>query len=244
MSFRSLRELQSFVRSLDVPDDRRDVVEAELLDHFFARIGDGATEAEALAAFGAQDALRVRFEPVERTFRFTRRDAIRDGARLGIAFLVAMAVSGVAASAAEWVAYGGIEIFARLGANVRTLWDDWYWVFPAASYGARIAIGFAAILFARPRRGIAAPGRVRSQPYAAVLFMQLASGLALFGALDVEAGTANLFKVVLGRWGWLVQYPSGVGGMISIALWALLTFVALVYVPLPRLWTSRDPEPT
>src|SRR2546428_4225087 len=68
VGFESLGELQSFVRQLDVPEERREIVEAELLDHFFARVASGDPEDIALSAFGDPEALRIRFERVERSF--------------------------------------------------------------------------------------------------------------------------------------------------------------------------------
>src|SRR5579859_6790550 len=93
MGFQSLSELRAFVTGLDVPEERREIVEAELLDHFFARVAGGSSEAEALRAFGDAEALRIRFEPVERGFHLSRRQALRDGLMVGAGYLFAAAAA-------------------------------------------------------------------------------------------------------------------------------------------------------
>src|SRR5690242_13997028 len=93
MGFRTVGELQAFVAALRVPEERREVVESELLDHFFARVADGASEREALDAFGEVACLRTRFEVVEPGFCLTRARAVRDGVKLGGAWLLASALA-------------------------------------------------------------------------------------------------------------------------------------------------------
>lgn len=233
MSFRSLRELQSFVRSLDVPEERREVVEAELLDHFFARIGDGATEAEALAAFGAKEALRIRFEPVERGFRLTRRDAVRDGARLGGAFLTAAAAAALTSGAYWWV--------------WRQLWfqmtDAWHprWALDAIGRAAEVGqftdaliqIGFTVAFLAWALRARRWGRGLRAEIGAPALHFALSSGLGLVAALSF----LPLLGSVMAR---VHLYTGDLGGSLALAVWAASSVLLLIVGPVGATIASRS----
>lgn len=88
-------ELESFVASLAIPDDRKHVVLAELVDHVAsareAAVREGMDpEAAARAALGDLEVLRRSLEAVEPAFRVTRTHATVRGlaAGIGIAVLI------------------------------------------------------------------------------------------------------------------------------------------------------------
>src|SRR2546427_7040137 len=74
--FKSRTELLAFVARLRIPEARRTLVEAELLDHLDSRLAAGLAaggdeakaEREALAAFGDPDQLRASLERIEPAF--------------------------------------------------------------------------------------------------------------------------------------------------------------------------------
>jgi hypothetical protein len=77
-------ELERFVASLAIPDDRKAVVLAELLDHVAcareAALREGAdADAAARAALGDLETLRASLEAVEPAFAITRRHAVARG---------------------------------------------------------------------------------------------------------------------------------------------------------------------
>jgi hypothetical protein len=88
-------ELARFVASLAIPDDRRDVVLAELADHVAsakeAAVREGRDpDAAGRAALGDLEALRRSLEAIERGFRVTRWHALGRGMLAGL--LVALAI--------------------------------------------------------------------------------------------------------------------------------------------------------
>src|SRR5687767_1353914 len=88
-------DLERFVASLKIPDDRKVVVLAELLDHVAcateAAVRDGLEpEAAARAALGSLDALRRSLEAIEPAFRITRAAAMGRG--LVAAVLIAILI--------------------------------------------------------------------------------------------------------------------------------------------------------
>lgn len=100
MPFCSLESLQEFVRALDIPEERREVLLAELEDHFFCELAEVESSgvpreeaaARALATIGEPEALLSRFLAAERAFFLTRRAAASCGARAGVT--IALAVIG------------------------------------------------------------------------------------------------------------------------------------------------------
>lgn len=88
-------ELETFVASLAIPADRKQVVLAELTDHVACareaavREGRDADAAER-AALGNLEAMRASLERIEPAFRITRRRAIAHGVVAGA--LVAIAI--------------------------------------------------------------------------------------------------------------------------------------------------------
>ena len=216
MSFQSLRELQSFVRSLDVPEERREVVEAELLDHFFARLSDGATEAEALAAFGAEGALRIRFEPVERGFGLTRAQAARGGAALGLAVFAAASVL-IFGREVFWTVLEACGLLrVHTPAFVSAAADFAVAFGTATALVLRVALTVLAIrLFAPRRRAVT----LREEPGASALELVVLSAITLASPLLLEPTLANVLEPV---------FPVRLGSMaddamIGIAIWFALT---------------------
>ena len=88
-AFRSLRELDAFVRALPIPEERRDVVADELVEHVMARVGDGATEAEALASLGDAELLARLVAPAERRFRPSNAVVVLWATAVGLALIAA-----------------------------------------------------------------------------------------------------------------------------------------------------------
>ena len=226
MGFGSLRELQRFVGELRVPDARREVVESELLDHFFARIGEGASEAEALAAFGSADALRVRFEGAERSFAFTRADALRDGVRFGAGLFLALAASDAVVSIVLDALFGLLRFDPA-----RRFWLFWLVLKHAANplvWSLAVVVPLAVFHRVRPRRrGAAAEGKVAIQAGATLSFLLLAAGIGLAGALWGE----DLGAWVLTRVGIEAANPDASGRLLDLGLWLLATALALFHLP-------------
>lgn len=225
MSFQSLRELQSFVRSLDAPEERREVVEAELLDHFFARIAEGASEAEALAAFGSQEALRIRFEPVERGFVLTRLDAVRDGARVGAAFFGA-SLCAAFVSGAYWSIWRQVWFAIDGGWHNRLAMEalDYAANFGSLTDGA-LQIGFAVAFLAWALRSRRWARGMRAEVGAPSLHFGVSSGLGLAAVL--------VFVPLLERIMGLVHLFTGfLGGELGIAIWTASSILLLLVGPI------------
>ena len=84
MPIRSREELDSFVTSLKIPQDRREVISAELADHVESAAAEGRAAgatpddamSSALASLGEPGTLRARFEIGEPVFHFGWRAAV------------------------------------------------------------------------------------------------------------------------------------------------------------------------
>ena len=74
-------DLEAFVASLRIPDDRKHVVLAELRDHALCAARDGRDPREAI---GDREALRRALEAIEPAFRVTRWHAFARGAVAGL----------------------------------------------------------------------------------------------------------------------------------------------------------------
>jgi hypothetical protein len=82
------QELAAFVASLAIPEERREVVLAELLDHFDNAARDGIDP-----AFGDLGELRARLERVEPAFRFGVVEAIARALLTNLALGAAVALA-------------------------------------------------------------------------------------------------------------------------------------------------------
>jgi hypothetical protein len=108
MGFRSREELLAWVARLDVPEERRQIVAAELEDHLDelvaqeARRGlnDSEAEAAALVRLGNARELTRRFEAVDGAYGLTLRQAWIEGLRVSLvvgaaSLLVAFITAGI-----------------------------------------------------------------------------------------------------------------------------------------------------
>ena len=82
-------DVAAFVASLAIPEDRRQIVLAELLDHFDNAIRDGVEP-----GLGDLAELRARLENVEPAFRVSRGRAILHGLVAAIGVVVAFGLAG------------------------------------------------------------------------------------------------------------------------------------------------------
>jgi hypothetical protein len=98
--------LAAFVASLAIPEERREVVLVELLDHFDNAARDGIDP-----AFGDLGELRARLERVEPAFRFGVVEAIARALLTNLALGVAVAL---ASSIRLPVVHGGASLAAHL----------------------------------------------------------------------------------------------------------------------------------
>lgn len=102
MPFQTREQLDSFVASLAVPEDRREIVGGELRDHVASALAEGASLSIALAQLGDPVALRTRLEQVEPAFRFTHRAAFRSSAGASCA-VVGAALAAASVPFPEWI---------------------------------------------------------------------------------------------------------------------------------------------
>jgi hypothetical protein len=96
---RSIEELRQFVADLRIPQERREVTEAELLDHVNQAISRGASEEDAVTALGDLDELKMSFEEVEPRFHVSWRTSFFAGGRIGALYVAASALALLACHA-------------------------------------------------------------------------------------------------------------------------------------------------
>jgi len=99
-------EIERFVASLAIPDDRKTVVRAELLDHLASATEAAAREgrdpeAAARGALGDLEALRRSLEAIEAAFQVSRPRAIARGVLASLLVAIVIAYGG-------WIMHGVI----------------------------------------------------------------------------------------------------------------------------------------
>ncbi|HTR52466.1 MAG TPA: hypothetical protein VMJ10_17250 [Kofleriaceae bacterium] len=92
-------ELERFVTSLAIPDDRKAVVLAELTDHVSCAVEQAVREgrdrdAAARAALGDLEALRRSLEAIEPAFRISKPRAVARGVLASLVVAIAIAEGG------------------------------------------------------------------------------------------------------------------------------------------------------
>ena len=93
-AFRSLRELESFVRALPIPEERREVVADELTGHVMERVAGGTSETDALASLGDPALLERLVAPAERRFSPSIAYAARAAARVAAVVALVQVAGG------------------------------------------------------------------------------------------------------------------------------------------------------
>jgi hypothetical protein len=160
-------EIERFVASLAIPDERKAVVAAELIDHVEcahdAALRAGRDpDAAARSALGELEAMRRALEAVEPAFRVTRRAA------MGRGVLASLIISIV-------IAYGGAIMRGIVGASI------------AVAVALALAPPFALLRaeLRAPRRG--RPLSVPIGPALAYAFTVLSAPFLIWIAIAVEA---------------------------------------------------------
>ena len=189
-------EIERFVASLRIPEDRKAVVLEELLDHATSaaeaarRAGrdEAGVAAAVREALGDLEAQRATYESVERAFAVSRRSAFARG--VGAAVIVAVALD-----------QGAAAIHA-LGASMETA-RAW-----SAGIGGAVFALVVAAVFAPPRllellRGELRAPRVRGRvvsgvpigPAVTYLYTVLAAPFVIWMAMIVARAFAGYTKV-------------------------------------------------